>query len=78
MPHLDPSAVSAGDIIIGTLPVNLVAEVCARGARYRHLAFAASFESRGRELSADELDSAGASIEEYHVDAVPFKEMGEI
>ncbi|MGH8573355.1 MAG: CRISPR-associated protein Csx16, partial [Gammaproteobacteria bacterium] len=34
--HLDPQALQPGDIVIGTLPVNLAAEVCARGGRYLH------------------------------------------
>jgi CRISPR-associated protein Csx16 len=35
--HLDIEAIQAGDTVIGSLPVNLAAEVCARGAIYRHL-----------------------------------------
>ena len=28
--HLDPTVVEAGDTVIGTLPINLAAQVCAR------------------------------------------------
>lgn len=35
--HLDVTKAHAGDVVIGSLPVNLAAEVCARGARYLHL-----------------------------------------
>ena len=38
VPHLDPAQVQPGDTVIGTLPVNLAAQVCARGAAYWHLA----------------------------------------
>jgi CRISPR-associated protein Csx16 len=31
LPHLDPEQIAPGDTVIGTLPVNLVARVCARG-----------------------------------------------
>src|SRR5207249_10984084 len=37
MTHLDLSDVLPGDVLIGTLPVHLAAEVCSRGARYLHL-----------------------------------------
>jgi CRISPR-associated protein Csx16 len=30
--HLDPAEVGAGDTVIGTLPVNLAAAVCGKGA----------------------------------------------
>ncbi|PKO60588.1 MAG: CRISPR-associated protein Csx16, partial [Betaproteobacteria bacterium HGW-Betaproteobacteria-17] len=35
-PHLDPADVATGDTVIGTLPVHLVAEVCARGRSHAH------------------------------------------
>lgn len=66
--HLDPAAVQAGDTVIGTLPVNLAAEVCARGARYLHLSLAVPAECRGRELSADDLLQLGAHIEPYRIE----------
>lgn len=65
--HLDPAEVRPGDVVIGTLPVNLAAEVCARGARYLNLSLDLPPEARGRELSADDLERYGARIEEYQV-----------
>jgi len=68
--HLDPAQLAAlgpGDIVIGTLPVNLVAGLCARGVRYLHLALDLSAEARTRDLSADEMDGFGARIEEFVV-----------
>ena len=61
--HLDPAAVSSGDIVAGSLPVDLVADVCARGARYLHLALDVPEHARGRELAADELELFGARLE---------------
>lgn len=63
--HLDTAKVSPGDTVIGTLPVNLAARVCARGARYFHLSLELPVGWRGRELSADELQACGARLEEY-------------
>lgn len=65
--HLDPALVRAGDVVIGTLPVNLAAEVCARGARYLHLTLDLPADWRGRELSAADMAACGARIEEYRV-----------
>jgi CRISPR-associated protein Csx16 len=71
--HLDTAEVKAGDCVIGTLPVHLAAEVCARGARYFHLALETPPEWRGRELSAEDLRRFGARIEEYRVIALSEK-----
>ena len=32
--HLDTSLVQAGDVVIGTLPIHLAAEVCQKGAKF--------------------------------------------
>lgn len=67
VPHLDPADVAAGDTVMGTLPVPLAANVCARGARYIHLSVNLPAELRGQELSADQLDALGAALCEYRV-----------
>lgn len=65
--HLDPAQVQHhGDTVIGTLPVHLAAQVCARGAAYLHLVLAAP-RARGRELSAQELLALGATLQPFHV-----------
>jgi CRISPR-associated protein Csx16 len=66
--HLDPIAVEAGDVVIGTLPVNLAAEVCARGGRYLHLSLDLPAERRGLELTAEDMVRVGARLEEYRVE----------
>lgn len=65
--HLDVAEVGEGDVVIGTLPVNLAAEVCARRARFLNLTLDLPPQARGRELSADELEGYGARLEEYEV-----------
>jgi CRISPR-associated protein Csx16 len=67
LPHLDMAAVRAGDTVIGSLPVNLAAEVCARGASYRRLSLKVAAADRGRELSAAELDRHEASLTNYFI-----------
>jgi CRISPR-associated protein Csx16 len=71
--HLDVAAVKPGDVVVGTLPVNLAAEVCARGGRYFNLSLNLPQAARGRELTARELDAFGACLEEYIVHKVAGK-----
>ena len=65
--HLDPADVQSGDTVIGTLPVQLAAEICARGARYLHLSINLPAAARGKDLSADELKHYQARLEAFHV-----------
>lgn len=65
--HLDPSIIAPGDILIGSLPVNLAAEVCARGGRYLNLSLDLPARLRGVELTAEQMRDCGARIEEYQV-----------
>lgn len=60
--HLDISQVAAGDCVIGTLPIQLVAEVCERGAEYRHLNVSLPEHLRGQELDADQMERLGATL----------------
>ena len=68
--HLSVADVVAGDTIIGILPVNLVAQICAVGARYVNLSLNLPCSLRGRELGVDELIAAGAKLEEFVVSLV--------
>ena len=65
--HLNPTIVHPGDTVIGALPVNLAAEVCARGGRYLHLILKLSPELRGRELTSVEMRTCGARLQGYRV-----------
>ncbi|APW46307.1 CRISPR-associated protein Csx16 [Rhodoferax antarcticus] len=66
-PHLDLVLIQGGDIVIGSLPVDLAAQVCARDAAYWHLSLALPFELRGVELNADDLERLGAKIEPFEI-----------
>jgi CRISPR-associated protein Csx16 len=69
--HLNPTQIEAGDTVIGSLPVNLAAKVCSRGARYLHLSLELPAHLRGRELSSDQLNELGARVQEYRVERAP-------
>lgn len=68
--HLDPADIAPGDTVIGILPVHLVAQLCARGARYLNLSLDLPAEARGRELTAEQLERYGARLEAFEVRAV--------
>lgn len=69
--HLDPSQVQSGDTVIGTLPVNLAAQVCRQGAQFFNLSLDLPIYLRGRELNADELRTCRARLEKFHIEQVP-------
>lgn len=66
--HLDPLLVEAGDTVIGTLPLHHAAAVCARGARFLHLALDVTADQRGKELDAQQLTRCGARLEEFRIE----------
>jgi CRISPR-associated protein Csx16 len=70
VPHLTMEEVHMGDTVIGSLPVNLAGEVCARGATYRHLSLEVAAADRGRELSADDLDRYQAILATYFIEEI--------
>lgn len=66
--HLeDPSFITHGDMVYGTLPINLVAKICNQGARYKHLCINVPASLRGQEVSAEQLQALGAELVEYYV-----------
>jgi len=60
--HVDPETIRPGDVVLGTLPAHLAAEICTRGGRYFHLALDLPAEMRGRDLSADDMKRLGARL----------------
>lgn len=66
--HLHACQVAPGDVVIGTLPVQLAAEVCACGAEYWHLQLAElPLTARGQELSAAQMRDYGARLVRFEV-----------
>ncbi|WP_210237468.1 CRISPR-associated protein Csx16 [Martelella lutilitoris] len=63
--HLDIETVREGDLVIGTLPVNMIADITERGASYRHLVMEVPAERRGQDLSAEEMEGYGARLEAF-------------
>ena len=65
--HLDVDEVKPGDHVYGTLPVELAAEVCRRGARFFSLSMLVPENQRGTELTAEDLIMLNARLREYRV-----------
>jgi CRISPR-associated protein Csx16 len=71
VPHLRADEVDQGDTVGGTLPLQVAARICSRGAHYLHLTLDLPPHARGRELSVDELERYGARLERFLVSAHP-------
>ncbi len=67
MENFDPAVVQAGDIVMGTLPVHIAAEVNKRGGHYWHLSMEIPPEWRGQELSAEQMREFGARLHEFGI-----------
>jgi CRISPR-associated protein Csx16 len=65
--HLNSEDLQNGDTVLGSLPVNLVAELNGKGVRYFHLSLPLSENLRGKEISAELMRELGAKLEEFEV-----------
>lgn len=66
--HLDTSLVQAGDVVIGTLPIHLAAEVCQKGAKFYFLSINVTPEQRGTELTCKQLTKQQCLIQPFMVE----------
>jgi CRISPR-associated protein Csx16 len=65
--HLNIDELQSGDKVLGSLPVNLVAELNTKGVRYFHLSLMLTEQLRGKEISVELMHELGAKMEEYSV-----------
>ena len=68
--HFTPEMIKAGDVVVGILPLNLVAEVNLKGGRFFALDLVVPAELRGIEMTAEMMTRLGAKIQEYRVSAI--------
>ncbi|WP_424945010.1 CRISPR-associated protein Csx16 [Bisgaardia hudsonensis] len=59
--------IQAGDIVIGTLPIHIAEQVCAKKATFYFLSVNVSQEQRGQELTSEQLVQQGCSIQPYYI-----------
>lgn len=67
--HLDPQCIGRGDVVLGTLPLHLAAEVCARGGVFYFLTLPQIESRRGSEYAADEMVEMGCGLRRFEVRA---------
>lgn len=68
--HFDAATTQAGDVVIGTLPLNAIVQVQQRGGQFVSLDIVTPPQRRGKELSATEMVSLGAVLTPYRVEAL--------
>ena len=68
--HFDPRWTEPGDVVIGTLPLNVIAELQARGGQFVSLDLQTPPHRRGQELTATEMTAMGALLTPYRVQAL--------
>lgn len=64
---LDLQQLNANDVIIGTLPINMVFQLNQKGVRYIHLSLDIPPQLRGVELNVEQLHACKAALEEFVV-----------
>ncbi len=74
--HLDLAILKSDDIVIGNLPIDLVAEICARGIEFRSLVIPQIGSARIIEYNAQELSERGARVVRYYAKEVPDANLG--
>lgn len=69
--HFDTKIVEKGDVVLGTLPIHLAAEIYEREGSYHHLVLNIPADLRGVEMTADKMEELGATLEEFFVFRLP-------
>ena len=66
--HLDDStALKSGDVVIGALPIHIIAKLNDQGIRFISFHFNVLKEQRGKELSIEDLVQLNVQMREYIV-----------
>ena len=72
--HLvDLQQLKANDVIIGTLPINMVFQLNRKEIRYIHLSLEIPPQLRGVELNIEQLHACKATLEEFVVEKEELK-----
>ncbi|QTM01032.1 CRISPR-associated protein Csx16 [Mannheimia sp. ZY171111] len=66
--HLNVANIQADDIVIGTLPIHLAAEVCQKGAKFYFLSVNVARYQRGTELTCEQLVEQGCSLQPFYIE----------
>lgn len=66
--HYNPGLEDGYDYVVGILPVNLIAGLCAKGVRYYQIIMEVPQEWRGKELTVEQMDEFQARMVGYYVE----------
>lgn len=70
----DTARIGPGDLVVGVLPVLIIAQIRDQGAEFHLLALPAiAFSQRGQELTPEEMDQAGARV--YRITRLELEEI---
>lgn len=62
--HLNLAILKPNDTVIGSLPVQMVAQLTAKNVRYIHLSLTVPEHLRGTELSIEQMQECNVKLEE--------------
>ncbi|WP_424406037.1 CRISPR-associated protein Csx16 [Pasteurella sp. PK-2025] len=65
--HLEIHRIQENDIVIGTLPLHMVAQICEKGARFYCLSIHLQEAQRGQELTATQLKVQQCTLQPFFV-----------
>ncbi|MGV6989748.1 CRISPR-associated protein Csx16 [Testudinibacter sp. P80/BLE/0925] len=68
--HLEVGQIQAGDIVMGTLPLHLAAQVCQKGAKVYFLSLNVQEHQRGKELTREQLNQQSCRLMPFYVKAL--------
>lgn len=71
VPELAQAMYTKGDLVVGSLPAHLAAEVCECGGEYWHLALNTPLGKRGAELTVDDMNECHARLIRLDVTCMP-------
>ena len=63
--HIDEHSLKQGDVVIGSLPINIVARLTEKNIKYIHLELELCYENRGKELTKKDLYDLNAKLVAY-------------
>ena len=70
---LNIDTISAGDTVIGTVPIHLAAQICVKGAVFLALQLELPVDLRGTELTNNQLKQLNCKLCRYEVNRLPFE-----
>lgn len=65
----DTDSLQPGDVVVGIMPIHIVAQICAKGGRFFNFTLNLPPELRGKELSREQIEDLNPQLQEFFVEA---------